>query len=235
MKQTKKEMTEREEMMAERDMSIEYAKDHPRAAEREKAAMKIQARMRGKKARQEIDVKKNERMAKLEAIRAKKAGKAAGGDDDDGPYSKSQGKAKVPPVTIDSAPASPDFGAAVQDISDRLKNAAKLGMLFMSGGGDGGESSELGEARPLPGGLGAAKPLPPAPKKPESPPPPPSALRRQSTGHLRSADATAKLAAIQARKNSRKNLVKDADEFGETEAMAKAIDKYNYSATRQVI
>ena len=72
MKQTKKEMTEREEMMAERDMSIEYAKDHPRAAEREKAAMKIQARMRGKKARQEIDVKKNERMAKLEAIRAKK-------------------------------------------------------------------------------------------------------------------------------------------------------------------
>ena len=37
------------------------------------------------------------------------------------------------------------------------------------------------------------------------------------------------------RKNSRKNLVKDEDEFGETEAMAKAIDKYNYSATRQVI
>ena len=168
----------------------------------------------------------------LEAIRAKKAGKAAGGDDDEGRLARA-GKAKVPPVTIDSAPASPILARLFGH--DRLKNAAKLGMLFMSGGGDGGESSELGEAMPLPGGLGAAKPLPPAPKKPESPPPPPSALRRQSTGHLRSADATAKLAAIQARKNSRKNLVKDEDEFGETEAMAKAIDKYNYSATRQVI
>ena len=158
-------------------------------------------------------------MAKLEAIRAKKAGKAAGGDDDDGRLARGQGEGAAGDDRFRARLARFWRGCSghlrPSEECRQVRNAVHVGWRRWRGV----ERARRGEAAAwwTRGGAAAAT----GSEEAESPPPPPSALRRQSTGHLRSADATAKLAAIQARKNSRKNLVKDEDEFGETEAMAK--------------